>query len=52
MDWSQPMSDALCHMAGQGRRVQSGEVKLRFVRKEEQGGILGFVFASHNPTPF
>lgn len=48
VDWSQTMPDALCHVAGQGRGVE----KLRFERKEEQGGILGFVFASHYPTPF
>lgn len=52
MDWSQPMPDALCHVAGQGRGVRRGEVKSRLERKEERGGILGFVFASHNPTLF
>lgn len=52
MDWSQPMPDALCHMAGQGRGVWSGVVKLRLGSKGEQRGILGFVFASHNPTVF
>lgn len=37
MDWSQPMPDALCHMAGQGRGVGSGVVK-----RLEKGGADGY----------
>lgn len=40
----------VCHVAGQGRGVGNGGLKLRLGRNEERGGILGFVFASHNPT--
>lgn len=44
--------NALCHVAGQGRGVGRREAKLRLGKKKEEGGILGFVFASQNPTPF